>query len=115
VGHMGHQENLRSPELFLLAGTQPGCWDLDDIGKDCGPRFWRHDSLLGLPLALSHWVSLREADEVSSDDGPGCVLDWLISSVVSLAEEGRVSVVRCAVVELGKGGAICVESCSDCT
>ena len=67
------------------------------------------------PVTLSQWVSLREADEVSSDDGPGCVLDWLISSVVSLAEESRVSVVGCAVVELGKGGAICVESCSDCT
>src|SRR5262249_8357672 len=66
------------------------------------------------PAAFAQ-ASLREADEVSSDDGPGCVLDWLISSVVSLAKESRVSVVRCAVVELGKGGAICVESCSDCT
>jgi|SRR6516164_2374379 len=47
--------------------------------------------------------------------GTQCIFDRLISSVVSLAEDSRISVVRFAVVEFGKGGAICGERSSNRT
>jgi hypothetical protein len=66
---------------------------------------------VGGPFASSEpsFASLILADEVSSDNSAGRILDWLISSVVLLAEDSRVSVVRFAIIELHQCGAICGE------
>src|SRR5262245_61069396 len=58
-------------------------------------------------------ASLFVADEGSTYDGTGGVLNWFVSSVVSFAEHGRLSIIRLAIVELCKGGAICGERRSD--
>jgi hypothetical protein len=65
------------------------------------------------PLATGTNTSLREAHEVSSDDCTGGILDRLISSVIGLAENSRVSVVRLPVVELCDSWIIGVERGSD--
>src|SRR3974390_1192450 len=56
--------------------------------------------------------SLLFADEKSSDNGTRSVFDRHISSIVSLAEDGRVSVIRFALVEFCKCGAICGQGSS---
>jgi hypothetical protein len=67
---------------------------VSEAGQD---RFWRASFV---PSS----ASLVLAYEVSSDNGSGCILDRLISSVIALAEDGRVSIVRFSAIELCKGG-----------
>ena len=72
------------------------------------------------PLALvfdftpsNQIASFGVADEVSSDDRTRRVLNRLISSIVSFAEDLHIAVVRLTIVELRNGGAICVQGGSD--
>ena len=53
-------------------------------------------------------TSLRIPDEVSPDDGTGCVLERLITGVVSLPEDGRIPVIRLATVEFCNSRIVCV-------
>src|SRR5262245_18183745 len=66
-----------------------------------------------LPQVQPRSVSFILAYEISSDNGSGCIFDRLVSGVVSLAEDVRLSVIRFAIVELCKGRAICGERGSD--
>src|SRR4051794_25946638 len=76
-------------------------------------------ALLGLLLhfrtgrGLSRALSLRKADEVSSNDFTGGIFNRLISSDVGFAENSRVTVVRLSAIQLRNSGAINVERASN--
>src|SRR6516225_7383910 len=66
-----------------------------------------------LPCVSSNLGALLlVAYEVCSNNGTRSVFDRHISSIISLAEDGRVSVIRFALIEFCKCGAICGQDSS---
>src|SRR4029077_6875143 len=96
---------LRCHRVERVLNVTPQCKIKEGPRGDYGDGLRPQRLLLSPDLA----ASLAVADEVSSYNSPRGILDRLISSVVRLSEDSRVSVVRFAVVELCKGRAICGE------